>query len=262
MKLAANLGFLYQDQILAARVQAAAGDGFDGVECPFPYALPAADCAQALQAAGLPLVLINTPLGAGGEPGLAAVPGRQADFRSGLQCALDYAHRTACPRVHVMAGRPGPQGLDTGLLEANLHWAADLAQDAGVTLLLEPLNRADMPGYAYHQPAQALALIQRLARPQLRLQFDLYHVRREGLDPLAALHSARDWIHHVQIAEAPRRSAPEPGRADTAAALRLVGALPHVGWLGLEYHPDGDTSAGLAWLPALRLALADQEVVA
>lgn len=254
MKLAANIGFLYREYALPARVAAAARDGFDGVECAFPYELPARELAAALTASGLPLVLINTPLGPQGEPGLAALAGREPAFRDGLRRALDYVHRCACPRLHVLAGRaePGAAAPDLDVLVANLHWAADLAQEAGVTLLLEPLNRADMPGYAYHRPDEVVAVLARLARPQVRLQFDIYHARREGLDALEALHAAQSWIHHVQLAEAPDRSAPDPASRETAQTVRAAGQLPRASWLGLEYHPEGDTTAGLTWMPTLR----------
>lgn len=266
MKLAANLHHLYQELPPLERLQAAAADGFDGVEWPFPYAHAPALLAARLRSAGLPLVLVNTPLGPGSEPGLAAVPGREAQFRDGLERALDLAQRTGCGRVHVMAGRPagaadpitGAPGLDAAtraLLQRRLQWAAALARQAGVLLLLEPLNRHDMPGYAWHRPSQVIDLIRPLGLPGLRLQFDLYHAEREGLRLPQALHDAAGWIGHVQLAQAPDRSAPDLARPATVEALQVLAGLPHGGWLGLEYHPHGRTADSLGWRQPLRALL-------
>lgn len=258
MKFAANLGYLYTEWPLEARFEQAARAGFEGVECAFPYGLPAAVCAAQLRAQGLQMVLINTPLGLAGEPGLAAVASQEAGFRAGLLQALDYAHRTACPRVHVMAGCPAPGGWDDATqarLLARLDWAADQARAAGVGLLLEPLNRTDMPGYAYHRPAQVLELLQCLDRPELRLQFDAYHVAMEGLDAASSLQSCAAWVGHAQIAQAPLRSAPDLAHPATAATLAALGALTHVPWLGLEYRPMATTATSLCALPAWQAAL-------
>lgn len=272
MKLAANLLHLYRELPPLARPQAAAADGFDGVEWPFPYAHAPAVVAERLRSAGLPLVLLNTPLGPDGEPGLAAVPDREAQFRDGVERALAMAQHTGCRRLHLMAGRPpcpaagvaadGAAPLDAAtrdLLQRRLQWAAALAGQAGVMLLLEPLNRHDVPGYAYHRPAQVLPLLRMLALPGLRLQFDLYHAEREGLPLPQALQEAAGWIGHVQIAQAPDRSAPDLARPATVQALQALAALEAGGWLGLEYIPRGRTADSLAWRQPLRALLQHEQ---
>lgn len=261
MKLAANISFLYRERPEPERIAAAAADGFDGVECLFPYALDPALLARRLREAGLPLVLINTPLGPAGEPGFAAVPGAQGRFLDGLRRALDLAQRLACSRVHVMAGLPGAAALASGqalqVLEDNLRQAAPLARQAGVVLLLEALNRHDMPGYAYHRPAEVVSVLQRLDTPDVRLQFDLFHTAREGLDLGAELLAHRDWVHHVQIAAAPGRTQPDLARPEMARALRTLRDLDHGGWLGFEYQPTDTTAASLGWREPLRALLAE-----
>lgn len=263
MKLAANIGFLYAEVPLAERIDCAARDGLDGIECPFPYGLPPAVLDQRLRAAGLPLVLINTPQGPNGEPGYAAVDGQQAHFRAGIERALEMAHYTACARVHVMAGRPWaggrcePSVLAT--LQENLGWAESQARRAGVMLLLEPLNHRDMPGYAYHQPKPVVQLLEHLNLPNLRLQFDMFHAARENLDVWQSLLACAPWIAHVQMAEAPHRTAPDLNRPETVQALRALGTLPCGGWLGLEFGLEGSASRGVEGLQALRSLLRPRE---
>lgn len=260
MKLAANIGFLYQELAPIDRIGAAAADGFDGVECPFPHDLDAALLGARLRDAGLPMVLINTPLGPSGEPGFAAVPGEQARFRSGIERSLDFAQRLQCPCLHVMAGRPGAglagSGESMAVLEDNLRWALPKARQAGVVLLLEALNHHDTPGYAYHQPGQIVAVLERLREPGVRLQFDCFHAAREGLDVSAALRSCQDWVHHVQVARAPKRTAPDFEDPDMSQAMNTLQEIKYRGWLGLEYHPQGPTTASLGWREPLRALLA------
>lgn len=261
MKLAANLHHLYQELPGLDRIDAAARDGFDGVEWPFPYPHAPAALAARLRGAGLPLVLINTPPGPHGEPGLAALPGREAAFRDGLERALALAAATGCTRLHVMAGCP-PAGATRGPLLDNLHWAVPLARQAGVQLLLEPLNRHDMPGYAYHRPAEVLPLLQVPALAGLRLQLDLYHLAHEGLDAARTLREHAALTGHVQLAQAPHRGPPDLGCPATLQALQVLAGIGHLQWLGLEYQPGGATADSLGWRAALQALLAGREVAA
>lgn len=262
MKLAANIGFLYAEAPLIDRIDFAARDGLDGIECPFPYDLPPSVLAQRLRAAGLPLVLINTPQGPQGEPGFAAVNGQQEYFRAGIEQALEMAHYTACARVHVMAGRPWTEGRCEqsvlATLQENLGWAESQARRAGVVLLLEPLNRLDMPGYAYHRPAQVIQVLEHLTLPNLRMQFDTFHAARENLDVLESLLACASWIAHVQIAEAPHRTAPDLSRPETVQTLRALSTLPCGGWLGLEFESQASASSGIECLQTLRSLLLPQ----
>ena len=247
---------LYPDRSLHERLAAAAADGFAGVEILFPYDLDhvaLAELAHQLRRHNLTHVLVNTPQGPSGERGLAAVPGREDDFRRGLDQALAVAAVTGCRTVHTMAGHPGATDSSAwmGTIVANLRWAATRADAVGVTLTLEALNHHDMPGYAYARPSQVLAVIAAVDHPCVRLQFDLYHSAREELDLVAELERARPHIHHVQIAGSPERH--EPDLADTAllAAVRHLATWGYDGWLGFEYNPRGDTSTGLAWRSGL-----------
>ncbi|KCV56957.1 xylose isomerase-like TIM barrel domain protein [Bordetella bronchiseptica E014] len=251
MKLAANLTLLYPGLPLAARMAAAREDGFAGVEILFPYDLPPEQLAAQLREHGLALALVNTPLGPAGEKGLACVPGREADFAAALDQALAVCRATGCRIVHAMAGMPpAPAGMDEcrATLIGNLQRAAPRAAQAGVTLTLEPLNRADMPGYFYYLPEQAADIIRAVDHPNVGLQFDIYHNLREGLDPHAELRRVLPLVRHVQFAGPDGRHEPDPASPPVAATLRLLAQSGYGGWVGCEYTPRGLASAGLkAW---------------
>ncbi|MCD0505165.1 hydroxypyruvate isomerase family protein [Bordetella petrii] len=258
MKLAANLSLLYPGLPLAQRMAAAARDGFAGAEILFPYDLAPAELAAMLRDHGLELVLVNTPPGAAGEKGLACLPGREADFGAALQRALQVCDATGCRMIHTMAGVP-PAGTvpsaSRATLIGNLRSAARPAQQAGVTLTLEALNRADVPGYFYHRPDQAADIINTVGHDTIGLQFDLYHTQRENLDLHAALQSVLPLVRHVQFACADGRHEPDPADPAVAGALRTLANHGYAGWVGCEYIPRGDTSTGLAWRQAYQAVL-------
>ncbi len=263
LRLAANLSFLYQEMPFAERFAAAATDGFEGVEFLFPYEVPLEDLRLLLREHRLEQVLFNTPAGdwASGERGLACLPGREAEFREGLTEALRWAQALRCPRVHVMAGCL-PEGLDRDEAQAvyltNFRWAAEQASSTGTTLLMEPINNRDMPGYFLSRQAHAHALIEAIGRPEVKLQLDLYHAQIMEGDSAAPI---RQWlptgrVGHFQIAGVPGRHEPVNGQLNGPQLLRLIEQVAArcgwQGWVGCEYRPaagpvPGGTRAGLGW---------------
>ncbi|CAD5107782.1 hydroxypyruvate isomerase family protein [Zestomonas carbonaria] len=258
MKIAANLSLLFAERPLVERVVAAAAAGFDGVEIQFPYEVPALRLKEALEAAGMPLVLINVPAGdlMTGGPGLAAVPERRDDFAAALREALTYAAmvRPAC--VNVLPGRLAEGvGRDEALqtLAANLRLAAEEFQVLGIRLLVEAINPLDMPGFLINTPEHLIELLDAVDHPNLAAQLDFYHMARQGFDLPASIARLRGRIGHVQFADCPGRGAPGSGTLDFAAALRALGEVGYDGWLGAEYKPDEHgTAAGLGWLAEWR----------
>lgn len=250
MKLAANLSLLYPGLSLDARAAAAARDGFSGVEVLFPYDMSPQALSGLLNTHGLKLILVNTPLGEAGEKGYAGLPGHVAEFRAGLQKALAVCQATSCGAIHVMAGVP-PEGTDYATcfdtLVDNLRYAAPIAAQANVTLMLEALNRNDAPGYFYYLPEQVAEVIRAVNHPSVRMQFDFYHSLREGLDLDHTLRQMLPLVHHVQFAHPQGRHEPRPNDPPVAAALRTLQQAGYDGWIGCEYIPAGDTSTGLAW---------------
>ena len=180
LRFAANLTMMYGEYAFADQFSAAARDGFKAIECLFPYEHPARELAALLEENGLIQILVNAPPGdwSAGERGLACLPGRESTFRDSLLTALDYAQTIHCPQVHVMAGVQ-PPGAERSALQstfvANLAWAAEAAAKAGITLLIEPLNTRDMPGYFLNYQEAAHAVVEQIGSHALKVQMDLYH---------------------------------------------------------------------------------------
>jgi hydroxypyruvate isomerase len=245
---AANLDWLYPELAYLDRIDAARRDGFCRVELLQAHQQDRTTLRARL--AGLQVALVNAPAGdwAGGERGLAALPGREADFREQAQRGFELAQQVGAPVVHLLSGIAEDSVPARAAWLANLGWAAAHAP-AGLTLTVEPINQRDMPGYFLHRQAQVLALLAELGSPRVKLQLDLYHCRvAEGGESLSHLRRALDLgvLGHVQVAGVNGRHEPEP--AEYAAELALLAERGWRGAIGLEYKPRGDTTAGLAWL--------------
>lgn len=248
----ANLGFLWTELPLPDAIRAAARAGFDAVECHFPFDVPTGEIVAALEETGLPMMGLNTSRGnvAAGESGLAAVPGREAAARAVIDEAIAYAAATGTRAVHVMAGFAAGPGAEATFL-ANLAYAADHALDRGVTILIEPLNHYDAPGYFLTTTDQATALIGRAARPNLKLMFDCYHVQLMEGDVSNRLRRLLPLIGHVQFAAVPDRGAPDHGELSYAHVFAVLRDLGYDAPLGAEYRPNGPTEPTLGWMSTL-----------
>lgn len=251
-RLAANLTMLFDDEPVGERFARAAAAGFPGVEILFPYAWPREELARLLDDSGLAIALINAPPGdwEAGERGLAALPGREEDFRRGFRAALSYAEALSCPTVHVMAGI-APEGSGAEARDeayaANLAHAAREAARAGVQVTIEPLNDRDVPGYHLSRAAHARRVIERVGADNLGLQFDFYHAQIMEGDLTRAFRGLAGLVRHVQIAGVPDRHEPDTGELDCGYLLRLLEGAGYDGWVGCEYRPRGRFEDGLAW---------------
>ncbi|MFJ9588389.1 2-oxo-tetronate isomerase [Streptomyces acidicola] len=256
-RFAANLSMMYTEHDFLDRFAAASADGFDAVEYLFPYAYEASELRRRLDDHGLRQVLFNAPPGAweSGERGIAALPGREAEVRSGIDRALEYAAALDCPRVHVMAGLVRPDATPKELAEhhdtylANLARAAERAAAVGVDILVEPINGRDMPGYFLSRQAEAHAVVQEVGAANLKVQLDLYHCQIVEGDLTTTLR--RDLptgrVGHLQIAGVPDRHEPDSGELDVSHLFGVVDELGFDGWIGCEYIPRAGTSEGLGW---------------
>ncbi len=259
MKVVANISLLFTELPLVQRIAAAAAAGFSAVEVQYPYEVPAIQFKEALEAAGLPLVLLNiaAPDLAGGGPGLAAVPARQAGFDQALQEALTYAAMVRPRFVNVLPGRLAEgvsreQALAT--LVANVRKAADEFQLLGIKVLSEAINPLDMPGFLINTPAHLLELIAAVDHDNFAAQLDLYHMARQGLDLAEAIAALAGKIGHLQFADCPGRHQPGTGDIDFAAALQALQKAEYGGWLAAEYRPSASTQESLGWLSDWRAA--------
>jgi len=251
-RLAANLSMMFNEVDFLARFAAARQAGFDAVEFLFPYDFPAAELRKRLDDNGLTQALFNAPPGnwAGGERGLASLPGRQAEFRDAMKKALDYAGALGCKLVHCMAGIPDASvapGTAVALYAANLAWAAEHASAAGVRLCIEPINHRDMPGYFLNTEAQGAAVCEALGADRVGLQFDVYHVQITEGDITKRMEKYMPIIAHMQIADVPARNEPGTGEIGWPFVFRRMDELGYTGYVGCEYRPAGDTVAGLGW---------------
>ncbi len=248
-RFAANISMLFADLPFLDRVDAAAKAGFPGIECMFPYHVEAEALSDRLLAFGKPLVLMNAPPGdyANGERGLAALPGREMEFRDSFQVALQYAGAVDCAQIHVMAGKVAEDDIPAALdaLTGNLAYAADEADAAGVRVLVEPILMDD---YLIQRPDQALEIIQQVDRKNLRLQYDLYHAQMTQGGLTAFLENNLDVIAHIQVAGVPDRHEPDQlGEVNWRYIFDLLDSHGYPGWVGAEYVPRGDTLTGLGW---------------
>lgn len=256
-KFSANLSFLYQDLAFLDRFAAAAKDGFGALEYLGPYAEPKEKVADTLKASGLKQALFNVPSGdwAGGERGIACLPDRVEEFRSGISLALDYAKALACPQVNVISGLV-PKGADLETLEKvlieNLKYAAGRAADAGVKLLIEPINLRDIPGFFLSNTDHAERILEKVGSDNLYIQYDFYHMQIMQGDLIPTFTRLKEKIAHVQIADNPGRNEPGTGEINYGFILSELDRLGYNGWVGCEYKPKAGTSEGLGWMKPYR----------
>jgi hydroxypyruvate isomerase len=252
-KFSANLSFLYQDLPFLDRFAAAAKDGFGGLEYLGPYAEPKEKVVHALKAGGLVQALFNVPSGdwAGGERGIACLPDRIQEFRDGVALALDYAKALGCQQVNVISGLVA-RGADVEALEKvlvdNLKYAAPRCSDAGVKLLIEPINLRDIPGFFLSTTDHAERILDRVGSDNLYIQYDFYHMQVMQGDLISTFTRLKDRIAHVQIADNPGRNEPGTGEIHYDFILRELDRLGYDGWVGCEYRPKAGTSEGLGWM--------------
>ncbi|WPB56529.1 2-oxo-tetronate isomerase [Xylophilus sp. GOD-11R] len=263
-RFAANLSMLYPELDFMDRFEAAARDGFQGVEYLFPYAWQADDIAAHLRANKLQQVLFNAPPGDWdrGERGLACLPGREQEFRKAIARAMEYAVALDCPRVHVMAGLL-PEGKTVADVQPlyidNLRWAAAEAAKVGRDLLIEPINGRDMPGFFLSRQDQAHAIVEAVSASNLKVQFDLYHCQIVEGDVAMKLrrYLPTGRVGHLQIAGVPMRHEPDLGELHHPYLFEVIDEVSAAtgwdGWVGCEYRPargavPNGTSDGLGWM--------------
>ena len=252
-KFAANLSFMFNEWDFLDRFQAAADAGFEAVEYLFPYDHEPEVIARRLEGAGLTQALFNLPPGdwAKGERGLAAIPDRFDDVKAGLERAAPYIEATEVKRVHLMAGIiDWRDPLAMAAYRRSLAHVAERLAEMGVTLLIEPINRIDMPGYFLDSVDHAAGLIPLLRLQNLRLQFDIYHAQIIHGDVTRRLRRLQPIIGHVQIASVPSRNEPDGEELSYPFLFGELDRLGYEGFVGCEYRPRGQTLDGLGWFKA------------
>ena len=256
-RFSANISTLFREVPLIERVGLAAAAGFDAIEIQFPYDQDPAVLRAELEAHGLPLVLINFPVGdlmSGGE-GLAAVPGRQAEFEQALSEARRFAEVLRPASMNLLAGKPDPRhdrAQCRAVFESSLRKADLLTRELGIQLLTEPVNTIDQADFFLSTEQQALAIIDAMPDIDLRIQYDLYHMQMMGSDPITSLPGVINQVGHIQFSDLPGRTQPGLGTIDFEQIFRLIDSLDYRGYVGAEYFPTVATSATLDWLEPYR----------
>lgn len=260
LKFCANLSWLFTDlPEFTQRIYAAASAGFQAVEAAWLYDSDLQELQRVKNATGVDVVLINTPLGdaKAGDLGLGAVPGREEDFRKGLDLAMQYAKALDCRRIHLMAGRV-PVGADRATIAVemedtfvqNLKHAADVLSNEGITGLIEPINtRITDPRYFLDSPHQAAAILQKVGHPNIKLQMDVFHWQIMDNNLTQNIHKYFPLIGHIQIAQVPGRNEPDSaGELNFPYLFSLLEEMGYQGYIGCEYKPLGSTNEGLGWV--------------
>jgi hydroxypyruvate isomerase len=251
-KLAANVSMMFTERAFLERFSAAAKAGFRFVEYQFPYAWPAREVASRVQQAGVEVVLHNLPAGdsAKGDRGIACLPGRDNEFREGVERAIEYALAVRCPRMNCLAG-VAPQGLARERLQEtfveNLRYAARKLKAAGIQLLIEPINPRSVPGFFLNTSREAEEIIERAGSDNLAIQYDLFHMQIVEGDLARTAERLLPRIGHMQLADVPDRHEPGTGEINFPWLLGHIDRIGYNGWIGCEYNPLGDTVAGLTW---------------
>lgn len=228
--------------------------GFDAVECHWPYRVPADRLRQALSATGLPMLAINTRPGDldAGEFGLAAIPEKQQLARNYIDEAVDYAARIQCRNVHVMAGKTATaEGARSTYLE-NLKYACDRAAAHRITILIEPINTRDVPGYYLNTVESAVEVLKAAEYDNLKIMFDFYHIQIMQGDLICRLKSCFDHIGHLQMASVPDRAEPDGGEINYASIIEVLGQMDYSGYIGAEYSPSKTIDDLPGWLKKFR----------
>lgn len=255
-KFAANLTMLFTERPFLERFEAAAAAGFRAVEYMFPYQEDVDGIARALKEFNLTQVLFNLPAGnwAAGDRGIAVDPGRREEFRAGVAKALDLARRFGCRRLNCLVGKHSderPADAQWACLVDNIRFAAEALDAHGITLLVEPLNTFDVPGFYLASTARTLHLLEDARRDNVQLQYDVYHMQRMEGNLVHTLTQRRARIGHVQIADAPDRHEPGTGEINFPYVLRALDGLGYEGYVGLEYRPSARTEASFGWIETM-----------
>lgn len=249
---AANLTMMFNEVPFLDRFQAAKDAGFEAVEFLFPYDHTIPEVAARVQAADVKVALFNMPPGdwAAGERGIAALSDRKEEFQVGVTRAVEYARALDCKTLHLMSGLVSDAQERDSMLETyagSLRFAADACQEIGATVVIEPLNNRDVPGYLIYDVGTAQSLVDTVTRPNVGIQFDMYHVQIMEGDLAKRFEAHLDDICHVQIAGVPERHEPSIGEVNYPYLFQMMDRLGYQGYVGCEYNPRGVTQEGLDW---------------
>ena len=252
-KFSANLTIQFNEVGFLDRFDRARQAGFTAVEYMFPYDWPKEQLAELLAANRLSQVLHNLPAGdwEAGERGIACLPGRETEFQNGVGRAIEYAKALKCPAINCLVGLT-PQDADTDTVQRtlvdNLKFAAQALAEEGIRFLVEALNDRDIPGFHLVHTQDVLDLMDAVGHPNIKMQYDIYHMQRMEGELTATIRQHMERIGHIQLADNPGRHEPGTGEINYPNLLRAIDDAGYTGWIGCEYKPAGTTEEGLGWM--------------
>ena len=253
LKFSANLTMLFKEVDFLDRFERASRAGFKGIEFLLPYEWEAAELVERLDKHGLEQVLFNLPAGdwAGGERGIACLPGREGEFQEGVGLAINYAKALRCSRLNCLVGitpKEAPPEKVRQTLVDNLQFAATALGKENITLLIEPLNSQDIPGFYLVHTRDALQLMKEVSHSNIRLQYDIYHMQIMEGNLTKTILDNLPLIAHIQLGDNPGRHEPGTGEINFPNLFRFIDEAGYDGWIGCEYNPAGVTEDGLGWV--------------
>ena len=252
MKFSANLGFLFKEFTLPQAVLQAKECGFDAVECHWPYEVPSNEVKNALQQSNLKMLGLNTIQGGKGENGLAALSDKVTEARKSIEQAIEYANDIQARNIHVMCGFSSGEKSHKIFVD-NLRYACKIAKPLGITILIEPLNHYDAPGYFLQTSKQAKEIINEVNQDNLKLMFDCYHIQLIEGNLTNKLKELFSIIGHIQFASVPNRAEPDQGEINYSYLFKRIKKLGYKFPIGAEYKPMNSTKDGLKWMKTLVL---------
>jgi len=258
LKFCANLSFLYPEiGNILSRYDAARKAGFRAVECAFLYDKPLDEVVKAKDSAQLQQILINTDPGT--SFGYAGLGGQRKQFEDSLELTIKYAKALDCKRIHIMSGKDAKHISDPSVfvvMEDNLRHASKRLEQEGILGVIEPINKYDVPDYILNDFDKAVEMIKKINSPHLKLQLDVYHLQIVSGNLSRRIIEYFPHIGHVQVAQVPKRGHPaSDGEINYKYIFRLLEELGYDGWVGLEYKPQGDTTAEFKWIKEMGYAL-------
>ncbi|HEV2570866.1 TIM barrel protein [Methylocella sp. CPCC 101449] len=253
LRFSANISLMFTELPFLDRIEAAARAGFAAVECHYPYEFDPREVKQRLDAAGIVMNGINTIAGKPGEFGLAAQAGRQDEFAAAIDQALSFGAKVGAGTIHCMSGTVLPPARDAArqtFLE-NMAKASDAARSAGITLLIEPINRYDRPDYFVSRSDDVAVMLAELRRDNVKLMFDFYHIQISEGDLIRRMEAYWPIIGHFQFASVPKRQEPDEGEIAYGAIFATIAEHGWPGFVAAEYKPRATTAEGLGWMQTL-----------
>lgn len=252
-ELSANLEYMFADAgpRLEDRIAAAAAAGFRKAEIFSTANRDLRSMAATLAANDVQII------GTVADPRTRLVDKEtHAGFRDLFRKSVENGLEIGCRRIVVASGPGAPymkRAVQLAIVADAVASVVPIAEELGISMMLEAVNtRVDHPGVLFSQTCDAMAVIDKVKSPRVRLLYDLYHSVTEGENPAEVLPTIAHALEHVQVADAPGRGEPGSGKIDWPAMLKLLRAVGYAGPIGIECSPTrAPTAAALAWFQHL-----------